>query len=267
MKSYELDQYISWFEGYVSRFIQNQTLDRECIVLKKDHSLRVLKEAKALLAHLNISSKMERLICLAALFHDIGRFPQYYYYKTFNDTQSQDHGLLGFKTLRQENILDSLTNYERKLVLQSVLRHNRAQIPQWMEGDLRFILQIIRDADKLDIFLVLLSYFGEEKINNQVVMLGLKDDPECYTSTVLQQIRGKKMVNYQDMTRINDFKLLLCSWVYDLNYAHSCQEVLKRGYLEKIFSSLPETRQMEDLQDQLLTDLRAACRKAVFAQV
>ena len=35
----------------------------------------------------------------AALFHDIGRFPQWKHYSTFVDSVSEDHALLGLEVL------------------------------------------------------------------------------------------------------------------------------------------------------------------------
>ena len=49
------------------------------------------------------------------------------------------------------------------------------------------------------------------------------------------------MVNYQEMVWVNDFKLLLCSWVYDLNYRVSRAVVRERGYLEELLGYLPRS--------------------------
>ena len=50
----------------------------------------------------------------------------------------------------------------------------------------------------------------------------------------------REMVNYQDLAWVNDFKLLLCSWIYDLNYGVSRGVVRERGYLEEMLGYLPQ---------------------------
>ena len=65
------------------------------------------------------------------------------------------------------------------------------------------------------------------------------------------------MVNYQDMVWVNDFKLLLCSWVYDLNYGVSRVVVRERGYLEKLVGYLPRSPEFARLGRQLREDLAA----------
>ena len=63
------------------------------------------------------------------------------------------------------------------------------------------------------------------------------------------------MVNYQEMVWVNDFKLLLCSWIYDLNYRVSRRVVRERGYLEKLLGYLPQSPEFKRLGQQLREDL------------
>ena len=65
------------------------------------------------------------------------------------------------------------------------------------------------------------------------------------------------MVNYQEMVWVNDFKLLLCSWIYDLNYPVSRRVVRERGYLEELLGYLPQNSEFKRLGEQLREDLAA----------
>jgi hypothetical protein len=57
------------------------------------------------------------------------------------------------------------------------------------------------------------------------------------------------------MIWVNDFKLLLCSWIYDLNYGVSREIVRARGYLEELLGYLPQNPEFERLGQQLRGDL------------
>jgi hypothetical protein len=50
-------------------------------------------------------------------------------------------------------------------------------------------------------------------------------------------------------------QLLRLAWVYDLNFAPSCREVLERGYLEALFEALPATEDMHELRELLASFL------------
>jgi hypothetical protein len=46
-------------------------------------------------------------------------------------------------------------------------------------------------------------------------------------------------------------QLLRLAWVYDLNFAATCREVLERGYLEALFEDLAATEDMHELRKLL----------------
>lgn len=250
------DYYKQWFESFVGSFGQEDPKGQEAVYLKRDHSLRVLREAQNLLLNLDPSKQdLYYLVSIAAIFHDIGRFPQYSQYKTFNDKISVNHGLLGYKVLKKEDVLNGLTQKDRKDVLLSVLMHNRAKLPIGLPSRLHFILQVIRDADKLDIIPVVLPHFQQVSPDNGIVTLGLPHEPQKYTQAVIDQVLARTMVDYRTMHWLNDFILLMCSWAYDLNFPYTCQEVLERGYMKDLLGCLPQTEDVLSLGNQIKTDL------------
>jgi hypothetical protein len=192
---------------------------------------------------------------LAALLHDVGRFPQYARYRTFHDQMSVNHAYQGVLTLKQHQVLKDLPDSAGKLVLGAVALHNRRVLPQGLPPDLRCITQVVRDADKLDIFGVMLAHFKPTEPHNKVVNLELKPHRDNYTPAILARVYSREMVNYQDMVWVNDFKLLLCSWIYDLNYRVSRGIVKERGYLEKLLGYLPSTPEFSRLGRQVQEDL------------
>lgn len=248
---------MDFFESHVESFRKGTPEDVANIDLKKDHSLRVLHEAQSITRSLDLGPEFAGLCHLAALFHDLGRFIQYQTYHTFNDKVSEDHGRLGLKVLRRTGVLKGLGPREQGLVRTAVLLHNRRFLPRGLRPDAALAVRIVRDADKLDIFPVLLKYFAPNAPLNLVVMLNLKPHQTEYTPAILSQVMARGLAEYNDMVWINDFKLLICSWVYDLNFPATRRAVLERGYLDATIGLLPDTPEFKALGERLKKDLTA----------
>lgn len=249
-----------WFSGYVQGFFRGGPSFDEHIALKRDHTWRVLQEAERITASLDIAQRLARLIELSALVHDIGRFPQLRDFGTFDDSRSVNHGLLGFRTLRREGLLESLDPAARKLVLQTVLWHNRPSLPSGIPPDLDCALKAVRDADKLDIYRVVISHLQAPGPKDETVTLGLRDDPEAYNPAIVERVMAGRGVRYEQMGSVNDFALLLCSWSSDLNFEATRRAVLKRGYMADLCSLLPDAPPIRQLQAELFRRLETGGR-------
>lgn len=251
------------FKGRLNAFaaLHRTLLDDgwENIDLKRDHSLRVLEEAQGILASLLPGQapepELHHAVQVAALFHDMGRFPQYVRWGTFNDRVSDDHGRQGVRAIRRAGVVRELPDRLRKVVLGAVVLHNRRYLPAGLPADVDFAVRVVRDADKLDIYPVMLSHLEPGGIDNPVVTLGLKDDAEAVSPKIMEQVSGRGLCNYDDMRYVNDFKLLILSWVYDLNFAHSREQVVGRGYLDRLFDCLPKNGNFGRLAEQLREDV------------
>jgi hypothetical protein len=252
---YDFQTYEQWFRDFTGEFLQGSEFDVANVQLKIDHTRRVLELVRRISREAEPAAELRELARLAALFHDVGRFPQYARYRTFHDRMSVNHASQGVLTLKRHQVLAALPAGARRLVLGAVALHNRRFLPRGLPGELQGLTQIVRDADKLDIFAVMLTHFKPGARHNKVVNLELKPHPDRYTPGILAQVRGRQMVNYDEMTWVNDFKLLLCSWVYDLNYRVSRAVVRERGYLEELLEYLPRGPEFIKLGRQLQEDL------------
>ncbi len=234
----------------------NDPQDRANISLKLDHCLRVFQEAECIVAQENFGPDETRTALWSALFHDVGRFPQYAAYRTFDDSKSVDHGRLGVLTLKQHDLLRHLDGQAQKAVRTAVILHNKrflpTNIPQWAD----IPAKVVRDADKLDIFVVMLQHLRPGSANNPVVTLNLRDESEEYNKDLVQQILDGQLGEYARMRTLNDFRLLLCSWVYDLNFPATRKAVLERGYLDELLSGLPDTPQIQEVRKTVLSRAR-----------
>jgi len=247
---------LAWFESYVHGFLGFGPRHDANIELKREHSRRVLQEAEGIAASLELPERLSRVVGLAALFHDIGRFPQYLRYRSFDDRRTVNHGLLGFRTLRVQKVLEGLAPKDRATVLQAVYWHNRPHIPEGLPGDLDLTVRILRDADKLDIYRVIQGHLTTDGSTDETVTLGLEDEPDKYTPVIVHRILAGRRVHYEQMRWLNDFALLLCSWVFDLNFAATRKALWERGHIPALCSILPANPELKRMEDMLLDLIR-----------
>ena len=228
---------------------------RANMALKLDHCLRVFQEAEMITASENLSPATTRRAIWGALFHDVGRFEQYVTYKTFDDRKSTDHGRLGSWTVKRHGLLARLNRLDRKAVRTAIVLHNKRFLPPGLPKWAMHPAQVVRDADKLDIFMIMLDHLRSGGEHNPVVTLGLRDEPASYSTELVDQVLEGKLGDYAKMRTLNDFRLLLCSWVFDLNYTASKQALRERGYLTALLNALPDTPTIRRVRDTVLSAL------------
>lgn len=246
-----IDSHIAWFEDHVRSFLTGDPQDDAHIELKRDHSFKVLAEARAITPTLDLAPGLERAAHLAALYHDAGRFPQYRTYRTFKDAQSANHAHLGVRSLRGHAALKDLDPATRALVLGAVVMHNRRELPAGITDDLSLVTRVVRDSDKLDIIRIMLDHLRPGGKESDVVMLHVEDDPARYTAAIVAQIEAGRIGDYALMRYRNDFTLLLLSWVFDLSFRAARRMFLERGHLDELCSLLPRTPELTRIGDRI----------------
>lgn len=241
MQSSDLDTFRNWFSEYTRTFYTDNAEDRRNIDLKVRHTYFVCENIVGIAKEEHLSDNDLMIAETAALFHDLGRFLQYSRYKTFRDSVSVNHGRLGAEVLDKEGVLRHLPLHELQLIMNAVRFHNAFEIPAFEDQQNVLFLQLIRDADKLDIWRIFAEYYeSPEDQQPSAVGLGLPDLPG-YSETVLSCLYKKTLVSLSGLKTLNDFKLMQLSWAYDLNCRHSFRLMAERGYIRKIAASLPQT--------------------------
>lgn len=234
-----------WFSDYTKSFYSPIEEDQKNIMLKIEHTHNVCKNVIAIAGSLSPSNNQIRVAETIALFHDLGRFPQYAEYRTFRDADSISHGLLGSKTLVKENVLRGLPVEEQQVIIQVVKFHGVYKIPSVVNGDTVFFLKLVRDADKVDIFRVFIDYYEspvEERAS--ATAFGVPDIPD-YSKVMLSCILNKKIASYSDIKTENDFRLMKLSWVFDMHYKESVRLLQEKNYLNRIIDRLPQTEEIK----------------------
>ncbi len=246
MQKEDLVFFRKWFSEYVKGFTSPDPFIRKNLDLKAKHTKRVCENI-LLLAKAERLGENECLIAKTiALFHDLGRFEQFLTYKTFKDSESENHAALGVKILKKNGILSRLPGEERNIILKAVEFHNLMEIPEDTSNSpqLLFYSKLIRDADKLDILgLICKDYEAGGKSRNPALELYLPDTPEC-SGSVIEDIMNNRMAKIRDIRNQNDVKLLRLSWVFDINFPETFALIRKHRYLEIIMSSLPGTEEV-----------------------
>ncbi len=125
--------------------------------LKLTHSECVADEARALSTDLGYTASEQNNAEAMGLLHDTGRFQQFIKYHTFSDAASVDHGELGWRIVRNEHFLAGLMHEEQRPILDGIRWHNKRVIPSPLPCRSLSYVQLIRDADKLDIYRVVLE--------------------------------------------------------------------------------------------------------------
>jgi hypothetical protein len=251
MEKDDLIFFKKWFSAYCKSFYSPDIEDQKNISLKEHHTERVCENIVEISRRLSLDGHKTMLAEAVALFHDIGRFPQYAQYKTFRDSVSVNHGLLGAQTLLKEGVLHSLPENEQELIIEAVKFHNTFSIPQKAHNDNVFFIKLIRDADKLDIWRVFIEYYeSPDKSTAPAITLGLPDIPE-YSKDILPYLSQKRVVSLSQLKTVNDFKILQLSWLYDLNFTPSFQLFSERDYLSRMTSQLPQTGEIQEIARSL----------------
>jgi hypothetical protein len=240
----DLVSFKEWFSDYCRSFYSPDPEDQKNISLKEEHTFRVCQNITEITEALVLNDNRKMFAEAVALFHDIGRFPQYAKYRTFRDSVSVNHGLLGAQTIVEKDVLRNLSEEEQEIIVQSVTFHNAFSVPK-KEEEIVFFIQLIRDADKLDIWRVFLEYYeGPEESRASAVGLGLPDLPG-YSEDVLSRLYLKEIISLSHIRSLNDFKLLQLSWIFDLNFQPSFALLAQRDYIQRIAGCLPRTEEMK----------------------
>ena len=264
----DISSHKKFFTAYFERFLAREEEDTAPLQLKYEHSLRVFEHTGKLAADGEFADAatrlplpfplLERAALLAALYHDIARFPQFARWRTFRDTQSVNHGQFGVKILKSEAALQGEGQDLRRLVLGAIVLHNRYRLPPALPPEVRLITDAVRDADKLDICRVFAAHLVEGEARSSTVLLSVKDDPELFTPKVLEDALARRVASYADLRSVSDFRVLLGTWQYDLRFAFSRRRMAQEGYIQRLLSDLPALPAFHAVREQLLADINNA---------
>jgi HD domain len=253
MQNEDLNFFSKLFSDYVNDFSSADPLIHDNIEMKIEHTAKVCENILLLAKSENVGEEGSRLAETIALFHDLGRFEQFIKYKTFKDSESENHALLGIKILNRKGILSRLSRNEKSLILKAVEYHNLKEIPGYARDskELLFYSKLIRDADKIDVLRVISENYDEKgKVRNPSLENYLPDTAG-YSAAIITDILNNKMADVNDVKNLNDIRLLRLSWVFDINFPATFSLLKRSKYLDTIISSMPVAEEVHIIEKHL----------------
>ena len=249
MNASSAHRYRSWFSDYCRSFATADREDQRNLDLKEEHTGRVKDNALRIASGLGLDDHDTGLAEIIALFHDVGRFPQYRDYRTFRDSESVNHAALGAKVLIDQQVLAALPKNEQDLVVRAVTLHNVFTLPGGLAPRADLHVRIIRDADKLDIWRIFIEILDLPAGGRpSAATLGLPESPR-YSPAVLERLLRRETVRLSSLATLNDFKLLQLAWIFDLNFLPSLRMVRERDVITRLSATLPVDDQVIDAVD------------------
>jgi putative nucleotidyltransferase with HDIG domain len=248
----QLKKFRVWFDGYVAGFYGDDDFLNAGLKLKEQHSRRTCQEMLYLADQIKLTDNQKRIAEVIAIFHDIGRFEQFIRYRTYNDTRSVDHCVLGLEVLQKTGVLDGVVREEREFIERAIEYHGRKVLPADLDGQCLLFSKLIRDADKLDVFYVTTQYYKQYRDDPGNFLLELEfPDKTTYSAEVVEAILRGELIDYSVLQTLNDMKLLQLGWVYDIYFTATLKRVKRRKFLEILLDFLPQTEDIEKVKEKI----------------
>jgi len=74
------------------------------------------------------------------------------------------------------------------------------------------------------------------------------DEPVC-TAEVLQATWEGRSIEFDRLRTLNDLKIMLIGWVYDVNFPATLKRIGQQRYLDQLLSLLPDTAEIRRVRD------------------
>lgn len=244
------------------------------IRLKIDHSLRVadLSERIAASCHEEEAGAVDAtgsaiaidpaLAWEIGLLHDIGRFEQVRRFGTFVDAVSVNHAEFGADLLFREGLIQRLDGHARehgcpgeqsrpwehemdrkyRLMERSIRCHNAYRIPEDLSPEESAYSNVLRDADKVDIFRVLCDTPVEEIYSVTSEQLRSAEVTEEVKNCFMNRTAVPRNLK---RTPIDNIVGHICLY-FELVYEVSRKTAREQGYLDRLLVFRSENKETEE---------------------
>lgn len=268
-----------------AEYVRNYDPSDEKIKLKIDHTYRVAGLCQRIAESLGLSEPDVDIAWLLGMLHDIGRFEQIRRFGTFNDAQSVDHAEFGADMLFKEGLIRKFAegyykecelarsgneeaeqiiknnehhNKDTGLLEMAIRQHNKYRVKEDLTERQRMFCDILRDADKVDIFKVnadipmeIIYDVTTEELKNGVI-----------TKEVLESFYKKETVHKSVRRSAVDHIVGHISLLFELVYKESYRQAKEQGYVYKLLdfkSDVPEVNaEFDDMRkyvDEFLMEI------------
>lgn len=204
------------------------------IALKIAHTYRVAELCREIAESLNLSDNDIQLAWLIGMLHDIGRFEQIRIYHTFLDRESVDHAEFGADLLfkNERLITEYISDRSFDDIIEVAIRqHNKFRISPDLNDRTLMFCNILRDADKIDIF----------RVNVEEPIEGIYDvsldelKKESISKDAMAQVLEHHAITRDACHTNMDHYLGHLAMAFELVYSVSKRIAIEQGYLMKLF--------------------------------
>ena len=211
------------------------------IELKIKHTFRVMRLCEKIAIDLDLTDEEINLAKLVGLLHDIGRFEQWKKYETYDDSISLDHANLGVKILKKNNYIREYIEEDKydDIILKSVKYHSKYRLPKTLTRKEKKFVDIIRDADKIDI--LYLYTIGD---------ITLEIDKE-FSEKVYQSLLNKEDIDRKELQNKTDRLSVALGFIFDINCKSSVEYLKNKKYCDIIIDIYIEKTNNKKLKNQL----------------
>lgn len=213
-----------------NEYCQEYDLKNERIKLKIAHMIRVKQINTMFAQNLGLNQEQINLATAIGLLHDIGRFVQVKQYNTFIDALSVNHSEAGADLLFKDRLIERLIP-ERSydvIIEKAIRNHGRFEIEEGLDEETLLQCQLIRDADKTDIFKVMIL---EEP---SVVFDCDKSPDNKINPQVLEEFYQHHLIKSEDRKSVFDDYIRKVALIYNYYFPHNLSYVKEHHYIEKM---------------------------------
>lgn len=227
---------------------------------KSMHSREVAKNSLYLAKELNLNEYDTTLAWIIGYLHDFARFGQALVTRTFKDSKKYNHAYRGAELLfKHKMIEDIITNYdevanEDKIVMEkAIYYHGELTLPEDLTEREKIFCEIIREADKIDIFRAIAKAGYKEMYGADKAEIAKTDiSPEIEAAFL-----NRATADYKKRKTLADFLLAHEALFFGLTIAASKRKVIEDGYFNKMFDitfSNAETEEKYSRMKKCLAD-------------
>ena len=255
---YDFEEYKKILEGFAKKYIDlvEKKEDKTLISFKLSHTYRVTENMKRIAISCNLNEHDVFLAKIIGLFHDIGRFKQYYEYRTYDDKKSVNHAIYSANFLKDNNILEKLNEEDFNIVYKSVYYHNVyliCNIEEEISNKELFFLKMIRDADRLDIYEAMANRVPKMEKQEQFIWYNERDFSGNISDVVYKQVIDCDLVNMRDCKSISESIMARFSWIFnEISFKECLNIIIEEKYFEKIYDYMTKTQRATEIYNFIM---------------
>lgn len=233
------------FEEYFQTLISDSPESQARVDDIRNHSMRVVNNTQ-LLAKSILQTDEEKYIAeIIALFHDYGKAVMIVQGTESPINIQHNHAALSAKLIQQMDFYSKLPADVQIIVHKAIESHNKIKLPKLDNEQQSLYARLLRDADKLDIWEASYRFFKEKNGLQPLMTLDLINQVDV-SEKILKSIMAGKTAAVEDMKSMNDYRLLLLSMAFDLNFKYTFRVLSERQFIQKIYETLPKRDQIID---------------------